>query len=237
MKTEVILFDLDGTLLKLDQDIFVKKYFSLLAKKLAPHGFEPEKLIKTVWEGTKAMTLNTGEKSNEQVFWDKFRDVYGNAADVAFPVLEEFYRVEFDGVREICEYTPAAAEIINKAKSLGFRTALATNPLFPSLATEKRAMWAGLTLSDFEIYTTYENSRHCKPNPDYYRDVCSTLGIAPEQCLMVGNDVGEDMIAKELGMQVFLLTDCIINKNSADISVYPHGSFSELSDFIDTLPR
>lgn len=237
MKTEVILFDLDGTLLPLDQDVFVERYFSLIAKKLAPHGFDPEKLIKTVWAGTKAMTMNTGEKSNEQVFWDKFREVYRDAADLALPVLEDFYRIEFDGVREICEYTPAAAQIINKVKSLGFRTVLATNPLFPSLATKKRALWAGLTLSDFEFYTTYENSRHCKPNLDYYRDICAMLGVLPEQCLMVGNDTGEDMIAKELGMKVFLLTNHIINKNDVDISVYPHGSFTELSAFLDTLPR
>jgi hypothetical protein len=49
---------------------------------------------------------------------------------------------------------------------------------------------------------------------------------------MVGNDVGEDMIAKQIGMQVFLLTDYIINKENADISEYPCGSFSELLEFI-----
>ena len=40
-----VLFDLDGTLLPMDQDIFIKKYFGLLAQKLAPHGYDPEKLI------------------------------------------------------------------------------------------------------------------------------------------------------------------------------------------------
>jgi len=184
------------------------------------------------------MILNTGEKLNEQVFWDKFKEVYGeSAAKLAFPVLEEFYQAEFDGVKDICEYTSAAAEIINKAGVLGFRTALATNPLFPSLATEKRALWAGLDITDFEFYTSYENSRYCKPNLNYYEDLCSKLNVIPEQCVMVGNDVDEDMIAKEIGMKVFLLTDCIINKNDVDISIYPHGSFSELSEFLDTLPR
>ena len=49
---------------------------------------------------------------------------------------------------------------------------------------------------------------------------------------MVGNDVGEDMIARDLGMQVFLLTDCLINRKEKDISVYPNGSFDELMDYI-----
>ena len=52
---------------------------------------------------------------------------------------------------------------------------------------------------------------------------------------MVGNDVAEDMIAQQLGMQVFLLTDCMINKANADISVYPHGGFEELKAFLNTL--
>ena len=39
-------------------------------------------------------------------------------------------------------------------------------------------------------------------------------------------------IAKELGMKVFLLDDCIINKSGEDISVYPHGSFDELIKYV-----
>ena len=35
MNIKAVLFDLDGTLLPMDQDIFVKSYFGLLAKKLS----------------------------------------------------------------------------------------------------------------------------------------------------------------------------------------------------------
>ena len=61
------------------------------------------------------------------------------------------------------------------------------------------------------------------------------LGVSAEECLMVGNDVGDDMVARELGMKVFLLTDCLINKNEEDISVYPNGSFTDLLDYVKTL--
>ena len=63
----------------------------------------------------------------------------------------------------------------------------------------------------------------CKPNPDYYREILVNLGLNAEST--VGNDVNEDMIAQTLGMQVFLLTDCLINKENRDISQYPYGSF------------
>ena len=115
---------------------------------------------------------------------------------------------------------------------------LATNPLFPAIATHSRIRWAGLNPDDFEHITTYENSSYCKPNPDYYREILSKLNLKPEECVMVGNDTVEDMIAETLGMKVFLLTDCLINKPSADISTWPNGGFPELKAYLkSTLMR
>jgi FMN phosphatase YigB (HAD superfamily) len=109
---------------------------------------------------------------------------------------------------------------------------LATNPLFPAVATESRIRWAGLSPEDFELYTTFENSRYCKPNLAYYEDILATLSVSGEECVMVGNDVEEDMIAERLGMKTFLLTDCLINKNGEDISKWAHGGFEELKEFL-----
>ena len=82
-------------------------------------------------------------------------------------------------------------------------------------------------------YTTYENTCYCKPNPDYYRDLLQRLDCQAEECLMIGNDVEEDMIAESIGMKVFLLTDCMINKKERDISVFPHGGFKDLLQYLD----
>ena len=43
------------------------------------------------------------------------------------------------------------------------------------------------------------------------------------------------MIAASLGMKVFLLTDCLINKAGEDINRYPHGGFDELRRYVETL--
>lgn len=134
------------------------------------------------------------------------------------------------------EYNPKAAIAVHTIKEMGFRIALATNPIFPSAATESRISWAGFDPNDFELYTTYENIGYCKPNPEYYREIARRLGVSPEQCLMVGNDVTEDMeAAQTAGMSVFLLTDCLINKERKDISAYPRGSFEQLMDFANKL--
>ena len=39
---KVVLFDLDGTLLPMDQEAFMKAYMGTMAQKLAPYGYAPE---------------------------------------------------------------------------------------------------------------------------------------------------------------------------------------------------
>ena len=58
MKIKYVLFDLDGTLLPMDQDAFMKAYFGGLCKKLAPYGYNPDELISAIWQGTKMMVKN-----------------------------------------------------------------------------------------------------------------------------------------------------------------------------------
>ena len=235
MKITTILFDLDGTLLPMNQETFVKDYFGRLSRRLIPRGYEPKALINAIWLGTAAMVNNDGSTVNEKAFWNKFCEIFGDKALEDTPYFDAFYREEFDLVKASCGFAPEAKELIKKLKAKGFKLALATNPIFPAIATEFRMQWAGLDKNDFELYTTYENSCHCKPNVDYYKDVLNSLGVKAEECLMIGNDVTEDMIAETLGMKVFLLTHSLINKENKDISVYPHGGFEELFKFIDTI--
>lgn len=230
-----ILFDLDGTLLPMDQALFAKDYFGRLARKIAPLGYVPEELPGNLWKGVGAMVMNDGTCTNEERFWAVFEKIYGEKVQRDKPVFENFYANEFQETAKICGYNPKAKECVQKAKDMGFRVVLATNPIFPAVATESRIRWAGFEPSDFEYYTTYENSRFCKPNLKYYEEVLAHMGAKPEECLMVGNDVSEDMPAAKLGMKVFLLTDCVINKEDIDVNEFPHGSFDELTDFLKKL--
>lgn len=230
---KAILFDLDGTLLPMDQDEYVNAYFEGIAKKVAPNDMAKRKrLIGAVWEGTGAMIRNEGQASNESVFWKRFFELTGDEFALCMPLFDDFYRNEFQAVQGVCGYTEKASALISLVKSLGFRIALATNPVFPMVATESRVRWAGLTLTDFELITSFENSYHCKPNPRYYEDIAKTLGVLPKECLMVGNDATEDRAAEKIGMKVFLLTDCLINKEKIDISAYPSGDFDALTAYI-----
>lgn len=233
MRITTVLFDLDGTLLPMNQDEFTKGYFKLLAAKLALHGYEPKQLVDTIWACMTAMVKNGGTCSNEEVFWEKFAAIYGEKALADKPLFEEFYEKEFEGAKAYCKFNPRAPKAIHRIQEMGYRVVLATNPIFPAVATEARIRWAGLEPSDFELYTTYENFGYCKPNPAYYKEILDRLNVVPEKCLMVGNNVKEDMVAQVLGIQVFLLTDCLINKERVDINQFPRGSYNRLFEYIE----
>jgi len=81
------------------------------------------------------------------------------------------------------------------AMERGLSVVVATNPLFPQRAIEHRLEWAGLPVSqyDFALVTTYENMHAAKPQPAYYREILATVGVRPEQALMVGDDWKNDI--------------------------------------------
>ncbi len=230
--TKYILFDLDGTLLPMDQEDFTKAYFKALSAAMYPHGYEPQLLMKAVWNGMKAMVENNGERTNEEAFWDSFRKDYGEKAVNDKPEFDKFYKTGFNETRSVCGFNPKAKETINMIKKLNIKTAVATLPAFPSQAIASRIEWSGCLVDDFEFYTSYESCSYCKPNIGYYKEILSRLNCNAEDCLMVGNNVDEDMIAEKVGFKVFLLTDCLINEHNKDISLFPNGSFDELQEYI-----
>ena len=128
MKKTTILFDLDGTLLPMDQDLFTTTYFKDLAVKLAPLGYDPHSLAGNIWAGVAAMVKNDGSRTNEAAFWEAFSHIYGEKARDDAPVFEEFYAKEFQKAQKVCGFAPQAGETVRRLKEMGYRVVLATNP-------------------------------------------------------------------------------------------------------------
>ena len=238
-KPSLILFDLDGTLLPLDQDAFLKLYFSALAKKVSPYGYEPDQLVHALWKGVAAMTTNDGTMTNDALFWSIFSEQLDENIIGYMPVFEDFYRNEFHIAKAASAPAPLAKDVLTTAKSIGANVVLATNPLFPVCAVETRLSWIDLTIDDFDYVTTYETNCHCKPNPDYYQDILTHMNATPEQTLMIGNDIREDILpARQLGIASFLLTDCVIwerGKESIIPGGVPAGNYASLLEFLKSL--
>ena len=230
-----ILFDLDGTLLQNDQKYFLKAYFKILSDKFISYGYDPEPLLKIIQNGIHSMMNNVGSETNENIFWSTVNKLSGKDSFQYKALFDEFYHNDFDNLKNICKCDIEIKNTIDCLKSYGYRMVIASNPVFPMLAQKKRISWVGLDYSDFIYITSYENSNYCKPNLNYYLQILENIKVRASDCLMVGNNVDEDMIAEKTGMKTFLLTNYLINTNNKDISRYHKGNFKDLKEFIFSL--
>ena len=237
MRYQAILFDLDGTLLPMDFDVFTKGYLGLLSRAVAPLGYTPDTMIPAMWKGVGAMMKNDGSRPNVEAFWEAFSAVLGKDARKDTPVFDAFYDDEngFHKAIACTQPTPLAAKAVALAREKAARVVLATNPLFPEVAVRSRLKWAGVAYESFDLVTDYTNSTTCKPNPAYYLEITSKLGVDPRKCLMIGNNAQEDIeAAQAAGLATFLVTDCLIAKEGV-LPDGPSGSFDELIEFLQAL--
>ncbi len=235
MKITTLFFDLDGTLLPLDQDKFILEYFRLISESLKNRKPDAEKYISAVQYAIIGMMKNNGSVTNEELFLKIYLGLVGSDDDPN-ALFEEFYKEDFEKLRSVCGYAPEARKIIDTAKEKGLRLILATNPAFPPIATQKRIKWAGLEADDFELITEWTNSSFCKPELGYYREIFEKIGVCPSECLMIGNDTLDDMTpARALGMKHFLLTNDLVNRTGQDINKYPNGDWNKLFELIAEL--
>ncbi len=230
---KAILFDMDGTLLPMDIDLFIKTYMGGLGQKVASLGMDPEPVLKALWKGTGAMVQNDGSMTNEERFWTTFAALLGDQILQYQPDFDDFYDKGFEVTRPSVTTNPQVRLIIDELKTRGLRLIIATNPLFPAAAQYNRVKWAGLDRNDFELITTYENSHYCKPNPAYYQEILDKQGLTADEVIMIGNDAREDTAAAQLGIPVFLVTDCLLNQHNLDISAFPQGNWDDCVKFIN----
>lgn len=232
---DTILFDLDGTLLPMEQDAFIHAYVKQLCTRYVPCGFDKDDIVRALWAGTAAMVQNDGTCTNEERFWTVFDQLPGGSGVIRDSV-EEFYTGPFDTVREIVSPTPLSRQIVDTLRQKGYTLALATNPLFPPQGVRTRLAWVNLTPEDFSLVTTYDNSAFCKPFPGYYQEILQKLGKKAEQCRMVGNNPLDDMSAQALGLDVYFVTDHIENEKNLPTDLYPQGTLADVLAWSQALP-
>lgn len=231
MTKQIILFDLDGTLLPMDQEYFLASYLKLIGHEMSAHGYNPHELVNVILQGTAKMLENDGIKTNEVVFWDYFVSVYGEAARLDEAKFHAFYVEKFPLLQKTCGYNELAPNLISALKAKGYKLVLATNPVFPRVATLERMRWAGLKESDFTLITTYENSHYAKPSTAYFKEILNKLNATPSDVIMVGNDTSDDYGAVKLGIETYFVTHNLINEKGLDLHSFPHGSLRDLASF------
>jgi HAD superfamily hydrolase (TIGR01549 family) len=204
--TKAILFDLDNTLILFDEVKFFKAYI----KKVAPIMSDivsPHTLWRLVLNATKAVLHNNGKLTNQEVFFHTFTQGLEDKTEEIWNRFQQFYENEFDHLKALITVNKGVAEIFSILSQKKIKIVIASNPFWPCSAMEKRMSWAGLNKEQVHLITHLENMHFCKPRLEYYQEICNKIKTNPEDCLMVGDDPVNDMIAGKTGMKTFLITD------------------------------
>ena len=232
---KAVLFDLDGTLLPLDLDTLVREYTQALATYMAPV-LPPDRLLPALMHGTLAMIQHTDRsQTNQQAFFADFFPRLGAEPGALMPHFDAFYRTVFPGLHRLVAQDGTGRAAVQAALERGRQVILATNPLFPREAVLERMRWAGVADLSWALITSYEEMHACKPHPDFYAEILARTGLRPAECLMVGNDVQEDIApAQGLGMSTFLVTGHELNRGGTPYTG-PSGSLADLADRLGDL--
>jgi FMN phosphatase YigB (HAD superfamily) len=230
-----ILFDLDGTLLPMDAKSFEKIYFESMAGYLGDL-ISPKELITNVWASTNEMINNVDYKTNETVFMEDFKNRINGDLDVYKDRFDKFYDTEFLKAKTAVYENELMQKSVKLLKEKGYKTVIATNPLFPLKAILHRIHWAGLEPSDFEYISHYEKNHYCKPQTKYYEEILKDLDKEPDECMMVGNDVEEDLISGKLGLKTYLIKDHMLHRTEEEIITDYEGYYEDFYAFVNELP-
>ena len=230
-----LLLDLDDTLLGNQADTFIPAYFNALGRALA-HLVPPDDLLQMVYQASRYMEANDGSgTTTQEAFATAFKPVNGLTWRELKPQFMRFYREDFPKLRSVTQPRPAARHLIAWANQQAIDVVIATNPFFPRIAVEERLAWAGIPVTEFDyaLVTTYENMLATKAHPAYYHQVIEHLGLAPETCLMAGDDWELDIVqAERAGLATYWIADPAATHPTPHASPVGQGHLSDLWDGI-----
>lgn len=231
-----VCFDLDGTLLPMDIEVFMRDYFQAIGAFAARKGLDPELFLKALKAGTKAMAVHEDDKTNAEAFWEVMLGYVGGKAEDWEVLFNEFYEQDFSKIGMDYGKNPAMARALEVLAQKGYPLLLTTMPMFPPLAVQWRVAWSGVNPDLFTRVTTYSNSKSVKPKATYYAENLAAMGLRGEEVLMVGNNTLEDYAFSQLGADVYIVTNWLLGPADFDLNAVKHGTVDEFEAWVNALP-
>ena len=225
-----LLFDLDGTLLDIEVSFFLGPMVEAMHDCFRDI-LEMDQFRSALFGGTKAIMLEARSdgESNKDGFNRAFANITGLTNGQFVDRFDHFYREVFPTLTGYGRPVSGAVDLLRDASRRGYTLCLATNPIFPTSAVLERMGWAGLDPEMFSFIPGLENMSTCKPRVDYYLDLSAILGVEPVDCLMVGNDMEQDLPASETGMGTFLVEGQVVDRGETNLVPDARGSLGDLA--------
>ncbi len=233
MTFEALLFDLDGTLIYFDPDLFVKTYLGTAAKFFIDLIPNPENFYQELLRSTDVMeNSDNKETTTLEEFLLDFCPKFEVECDKITERFLQFYQTDYSAIKPLISQMDGAKNLLSKIKQHLPQTKviLATNPVFPFIAVQKRMKWGNISEEFFELITHAQNSFYCKNNKNYWLNIAKEMNINPNNSLMIGNDGYRDLVAKKHGYQTFLVETALENEDKITQEIEPdyRGTISDL---------
>lgn len=232
---KTIIFDLDGTLLPMDFNAFMKTYFGNMAKTFIKY-MSPEIFISHLNEASKYTIITEDGRTNEEKFMACFDSLIDQDVKEFIPTWDAFYDDLFLECKKATWKDEDMIKSVNILKAKGYQLIIATNPLLPLKSNLHRINWAGLNKDDFDYISHFEHNHFCKPMLTFYEEVLNDNHLEAADCLMVGNDVREDLISKKIGLKTYLIEDCLLNSHNDPVITDYQGTYKDFLRFVKELP-
>ncbi len=170
MKTKLVIFDLDGTLMNAYPAVYRSVNFTV-----TQFGFAP------ITHATIKRTVGWGDRHLLQSF------IGDKNLDAALKVYRRHHAI---ALRQDTKLLPGALKILQYLKSNGFKIAVASN---------RPTKFSLIALRYLKIYPFFDEILcgdkvlHPKPSPDILKEILKKFGFSPTEALYVG-DMGIDIL-------------------------------------------
>lgn len=249
---KAVLLDMDNTLLHNPDMTFAQNFITMFEAHFTDAGFtDVRKNLRT-----SIQSMSNGQLGNKTNLELATEIIGNNEIDYAKQTLKSFYSDIYPQLKHCISPIDGARELIYRLKDMGLEIVIATNPIYPETAIKQRMEWANLPLKDglYHLITSADIMHFAKPDPAYYAEILGRVGIEPDEALMLGDSLKNDILpAKSIGIQTFHIPDARLETlnveletllasdettplNSAMIEPQLRGNIGALYGYIDDIP-
>jgi FMN phosphatase YigB (HAD superfamily) len=206
---KAVLLDLDDTLLTNSDKVFVP---ALLAEMNTFFAREYQiREMGAVVAGTMQQMATSSDFhiTNSDIAAACIGAAVGQPPETLIAGFTAFYQDIFPRLRKHTTPRPTAVKVVEELKERGIAVIIATNPVYPTPAIHHRLVWAGVEpIEQFSFITTGDDMHFTKPNPAYYGEILARAGFEPEDAVMVGNSLRNDIVpANQMGLHTYHIQD------------------------------
>ena len=194
MNKELIIFDMDGTLL--DSAPSLAYAINYMLRSVSKSELSLERIRQFIGKGSEILAkkayLNKHEFSDDEIDKEEFKK--------AHKIFLDFYGKNLNAKTKLY---PNAIETLEKLNNLGYITALVTNkphqfvkPMLEHFKLDKH----------FKDYLGASEKFAKKPAPDMLLHICEKFNVEPKDAVMVGDSANDVLAAKAANIDSIAVT-------------------------------